>query len=114
MSDFNEERLVDFENMKLDASKTGTTRDLFVGTTKATYQLSGYGGHIPMNTTNPKKELHSNGANVRPQPCYLRLVREGLGSLPSYTGYIPKATGLYGERKTGMDPMTTTGAAYGI
>jgi hypothetical protein len=86
MADYNEELLVNFDDMKLNASKTGSTRDLFLGTTKDTSQLAGYSGHIPANTNNAKKSLHSKGANMRPQPCYLRLVSERLGSVPSYAG----------------------------
>lgn len=88
MADFNEDLLVDFEHMKLNASRTGSTRDLFVGTTKDTSQLAGYSGHIPANTNNVKKDLHCRGEHPRPQPCYLRLVSERLGSMPSYTGTI--------------------------
>lgn len=112
MADFKEDLLVNFEDMKQNASKTGSTRDLFVGTSKDTFQLAGYSGHIPANTNNAKKALHSKGENMRPQPCYLRLVSERIGSVPSYSGYIPKSTGLSGERTTGMDPLTSTGSAY--
>lgn len=114
MADFNEELLVNFDNMKLNASRTGSTRDLFVGTTKDTAQLAGYSGHLPANTNNAKKDLHSKGSNMRPQPCYLRLVSERLGSMPSYSGHIPMSTGLSGERTTGTDPLTTTGLAFRV
>jgi hypothetical protein len=86
MADFNEDLLVNFDDMKLNASKTGSTRDLFLGTMKDTFQLAGYSGHIPMNSNNAKKALHSKGATMRPQPCYLRLVSERIGSVPSYAG----------------------------
>lgn len=86
MADFKEDLLVNFEDMKQNASKTGSTRDLFVGTSKDTFQLAGYSGHIPANTNNAKKALHSKGENMRPQPCYLRLVSERIGSVPSYSG----------------------------
>lgn len=88
MADFSEDLLVNFDNMKQNASKTGSTRDLFAGTSKDTFQLAGYSGHIPVNTNNAKKALHSKGASVRPQPCYLRLVSERIGSVPSYAGFI--------------------------
>lgn len=113
MSDLSEDRLINYNDMRLNASKTASTRDLFSGTTKDTYQLPGYSGHIPVNSNNVKKALHSQGENPRPQPCYLRLVSERLGSVPNYSGYIPLSTGLSGERTTGMNPLTTTGAAYG-
>lgn len=85
-ADFNEDLLINFEGMKQNASKTGSTRDLFAGTSKDTSQLAGYSGHIPVNTNNAKKALHSKGANMRKQPCYLRLVSERIGSVPSYAG----------------------------
>jgi hypothetical protein len=86
MAHYNEELLVNFDDMKLNASKTGSTRDLFEGTSKDTCQLAGYCGHIPRNTNNAKKDLHSRGEHMRPQPCYLRMVSERLGSVPSYAG----------------------------
>lgn len=112
MTDFSEELLLNYEDMKKNASKTASTRDLFLGTTKSTYQVPGYSGHIPANPNNTKKEEHSMGVKARPQPCYLRLVSERLGCVPKYSGYVPKSTGLNGERTTGMDPLTSTGSAY--
>ena len=85
-SDFSEDRLVNYDDMKQNPSKTASTRDLFAGTTKDTYQLAGYSGHIPVNCNNVKKAIHSNGVNSRSKPCYLRLVSERLGSMPSYSG----------------------------
>lgn len=112
---FNANRLRD---VKIDDSynptKTGTTRFLFQGTTKYTDQLPGYCGHIPCNTANLRKELHSGGMKPRPQTCDLRLISERLGSVPGYTGHIPVHTGLDKDRTTGMDPLTTSGQAFGF
>eukprot|EP00602_Paraphysomonas_sp_CaronLab_P007479 CAMPEP_0185017700 /NCGR_PEP_ID=MMETSP1103-20130426/615_1 /TAXON_ID=36769 /ORGANISM="Paraphysomonas bandaiensis, Strain Caron Lab Isolate" /LENGTH=315 /DNA_ID=CAMNT_0027547237 /DNA_START=159 /DNA_END=1106 /DNA_ORIENTATION=+ len=112
-TDYNATRFTDLSAFGETPKRIATTRELFLGTTKATDQLPGYGGHIPHNTFNMRKYEHSSGLKPRPQPCHLRLVSERLGSVPSYTGYIPMHTGLQEDRTTGMDPNTTTGAAYG-
>jgi hypothetical protein len=130
MYDYDITRLEDDEMIGQPPKRSATTKDMFLGTTKATDHLPGYGGHIPHNTYNLRKEDHSSGRTLRPQTCYLRLASERLGSVPNYTGdshficiasslfnfskgYIPKHTGLEGDRTTGMDPRTTTGAAFG-
>jgi hypothetical protein len=87
-TDFEASRFLDTVALGLPAKKSGTTRELFDGTTKATEQLPAYGGHIPINTSNARKHEHSYGLHPRPQPCYLRLVSEKLGSVPNYTGEI--------------------------
>lgn len=86
MKDFEATRFLDTESLGLPAKKSATTRELFSGTTKATEQLPAYGGHIPINVSNARKNEHSYGLNPRPAPCYLRLVSEKLGSVPNYTG----------------------------
>lgn len=113
MYDHDISRLDDDHYISQTPTENGTTRDLFIGTSKATHHPPGYGGHIPLNTYNKRKEEHSKGATGRPQTCYLRLGSERLGSVPNYSGYIPKHTGLEGERTTGMDPRTTAGSSYG-
>ena len=88
MIDYHASRLQDPVTIGQPSKKSGTTRDLFVGTTRATEQLPAYRGHIPHNVTNHRKYEHSQGLNPRPAPCYLRLVSERLGSVPNYTGDV--------------------------
>jgi hypothetical protein len=86
MQNYNANRFRTFDP-KIDNPKfTGTTRELFKGTSKATEQLPGYCGHIPVNTANIIKHEHSYGLKPRPATCDLRLVSERLGSVPGYTG----------------------------
>lgn len=110
--DYDLSRLDDDNYISQPASQNGTTRDLFIGTSKATRHPPGYGGHIPLNTYNKRKEEHAKGETCHANPSYLRLGSERLGSVPNYTGFIPRHTGLKGERTTGMDPRTTTGSSY--
>jgi len=70
-------------------TKDYSTRSLFAGTPKATLQLPGYCGHVPMNTVNPIKLKHSYGQKSR-EPLYdLRLTKPNFGHLPGYAGKIP-------------------------
>ena len=86
MYDYDITRLEEEGMIGMTPKRNGTTRDMFIGTTKATEHPPGYGGHIPMNTYNLRKEEHSSGKTSHPQPCYLRLGSERLGSVPNYTG----------------------------
>ena len=86
MCDYDITRLDDDVMIGMPPKSNATTRDMFVGTTKATEHPPRYCGHIPQNTYNPRKEEHSSGRTHRPQTCYLRLASERLGSVPNYTG----------------------------
>ena len=66
----------------------GTTRSLFAGTPKATMQLPGYLGHIPVNVRNETKYRHSYGEQPRPPQYDLRLTRPNLGFVPGYSGMV--------------------------
>jgi hypothetical protein len=86
MCDYDITRLDDDAMIGMPPKKNATTRDMFLGTTKATEHPPRYCGHIPQNTFNLRKEEHSSGRTHRPQTCYLRLASERLGSVPNYSG----------------------------
>lgn len=87
---------------------------LCAGTIKGTLQTPGYKGHIPRNVSNLKKREHSNGQIQHPVDNNLRLTQKGMGAVLGYTGHIPHVIeGGNMERVTGMDPRSSTGAAYG-
>lgn len=68
---------------------TSTTSHLFIGTSKATHRLPGYGGHIPENMNASLKQLHASGDIVREPHYDLRLTRPKAGYLPGYSGFVP-------------------------
>jgi hypothetical protein len=89
-------------------------RVLCAGTTKGTLQLPGYKGHIPRNLRNERKLEHSIGGIDHPVKNHLRLTQRGMGCVLGYTGHVPhEIEGGFRERKTGCDPRTSNGAAYG-
>ena len=59
---------------------------LFKGTIKATLQIPGYVGHIPVNRAIPNKEFHCNGEKPHPPHYNLTLTYPVLGRLPGYKG----------------------------
>ena len=65
-----------------------TTMDLNEGTTKATYHIPGYGGHIPCSIRNPTMRQHSEGSTARPLLSNSSLYRH---NLPGYTGHKPSS-----------------------
>ena len=92
-----------------------STKQLSAGSTKSCYQIPGYSGHIPFNTRNARKVEHSNGTYEHPVVNDLMLTQRGMGTVLGYAGYVPKPSlhVKFNERRTGMDNMTTTGAAFG-
>ncbi|CAM9946087.1 unnamed protein product [Ectocarpus sp. 12 AP-2014] len=93
--------------------KTGmssTTLDLFGGTTKATYQVPGYGGFIPASKMNLRAREHGDMKNSRRPRLDLRLFYRH--NNPGYTGHAPAAAcNDPGPSRCGSDPLTTSGAA---
>jgi len=65
-----------------------TTMDLNEGTTKATYHIPGYGGHIPCSIRNPTMRQHSEGSTARPLLSNSSQYRH---NLPGYTGHKPSS-----------------------
>ena len=94
-------------------SKTGmagTTQDLCAGTTKATYHIPGFSGHIPTTQRNPRVVAHGDGQKVHAQPSHLRLYHRH--NMPGYTGFRPtNAKNDKGERHSGANPATSSGAS---
>jgi hypothetical protein len=94
-------------------SKTGmagTTQDLCVGTTKATYHIPGFSGHIPTTQRNPRVVAHGDGQKVHDMPSHLRLYHRH--NMPGYTGFRPtNAKNDKGERHSGANPATSSGAS---
>uniref|UniRef100_A0A7S2FHF5 Flagellar associated protein n=1 Tax=Florenciella parvula TaxID=236787 RepID=A0A7S2FHF5_9STRA len=94
-------------------SKTGmagTTQDLCAGTTKATYHIPGFSGHIPTTQRNPRVVAHGDGQKVHDMPSHLRLYHRH--NMPGYTGFRPtNAKNDKGERHSGANPATSSGAS---
>jgi hypothetical protein len=88
---------------------------LGAGTTKGTDQIPGFSGHIPANLRNQRKVDHSDGSIIHPTVNNLMLTQKGMGTVLGYSGYVPKPSlhVKFNERRTGMDPRTSTGAAFG-
>ena len=59
---------------------------LYAGTTKSTYHLPGFKGHIPSNVRNTQKLVHSCGETYHPVANNLRLTQRGMGCVLGYTG----------------------------
>lgn len=91
------------------------TEVLAKGTSKVTEQLPGYSGHISYNMSNERKLVHASGKFVHPTDNNLLLTQRGMGCILGYGGYVPKPSlhVKFNERKTGCDPLTTTGSGYG-
>ena len=89
-------------------------RPLISGSSKGTYHIPGYMGHIPRNILNPRKKTHSEGASLHAVQNDLMLTRKGcLGSMGGYAGHLPAYTVMTNERVTGTDMRSTQGAAFG-
>jgi hypothetical protein len=87
---------------------------LYAGTTKSTYHLPGYKGHIPANVRNSRKLEHCSGETSHPVANNLRLTQRGMGCVLGYTGHVPHETsGPRQERMTACDLRTTNGASFG-
>lgn len=88
-------------------------RVLAAGTTKVTYHVPGYRGHIPANVRNERKFHHSIAQTPKAVQNDLVLTQRGMGCVLGYTGHVPiEFNGPRLERKTSCDPRTSNGAAY--
>lgn len=84
--------------------------DMLAGTTRDTYHIPGYSGHIPMSKRNPVVSEQGDAKVPRPIKNNLRLIYSH--DLPGYTGHQPHAArNDIGEKKGGRDPRTTSGSA---
>ncbi|GMH51134.1 hypothetical protein TrRE_jg9088 [Triparma retinervis] len=84
--------------------------DMLAGTTRDTYHIPGYSGHIPASKRVPKVTEQGMAKNPRAIKNNLRLIYSH--DLPGYTGHKPKAArNDIGEKKGGRDPRTTSGSA---
>lgn len=94
-------------------NKTGmysTSEDMLAGTTRDTYHIPGYAGHIPASKRNPIVMVQGEMKKPRPIKNNLRLIYSH--DLPGYTGHQPKAArNDIGRKKGGLDPRTTSGSA---
>eukprot|EP01035_Chromulina_nebulosa_P019488 gene19488-25374_t len=90
-----------------------SSKILNAGTTKGTFQLPGFSGHIPMNKRNARKVEHSIGLHTKPFLNNLLITQKSVGCLSGYSGYISTNAPPNITRLTGCDPRTSTGAAYG-
>ncbi len=95
------------------SNKTGLwscDQDMRAGTTKDTYHIPGYSGHIPASKRNPIVQEQGEAKNPRAIKNNLRLIYSH--DLPGYTGHQPRAArNDIGEKKGGRDPRTTSGSA---
>ena len=93
--------------------KTGmysSSQDMLLGTTRDTYHIPGYAGHIPFSKRNPVVMEQGEMKVPRPTKNNLRLIFSH--DLPGYTGHQPRAARNDVGRKTGgLDPRTTSGSA---
>ena len=85
-------------------------QDMLAGTTRDTYHIPGYSGHIPASKRNPIVREQGDAKDPRPIKNNLRLIFSH--DLPGYTGHKPRAArNDIGEKKGGRDPRTTSGSA---
>ncbi|RLN59308.1 hypothetical protein BBJ28_00012879 [Nothophytophthora sp. Chile5] len=93
-----------------------TTSDLNPGTSRATNQMPGYSGFLPLTTHNPQAVTQASGPEeietLHPTPrVALRLFHSD--NIPGYTGHKPlECVNYHGECRAGCDPTTTTGDSY--
>ena len=84
--------------------------DMLTGTTRDTYHIPGYAGHIPTSKRNPIVQEQGDAKEPREIKNNLRLIYSH--DLPGYTGHQPRAArNDVGEKKGGRDPRTTSGSA---
>jgi hypothetical protein len=88
-------------------------KTLASGTVRGTLQLPGLSLHMPMNTRIPLKVRHSDGSIQHPVINDLRMTKKGGNNVLGYAGHVPWHAESDGERMSGCDPRTSTGAAYG-
>jgi len=88
----------------------GKTLDLAEGTSKHTYNLPGYGGHVPTSLRLAKQKLHAE--NVIPRKPHNDLLLTYHNNMPGYTGYFPcYAMEASEPRDLGACSQTSSGAA---
>lgn len=87
-----------------------TTMDLCQGTTKGTYHIPGYCGHLPMAASSARL---FDTATVRQPHCDIRMYYRH--DIPGYTGWqVVHAKNDKGCRTCGANPKTSSGAmAFG-
>lgn len=83
MPDFTYTKTVEPTNKK---GLNNAAQILYAGTTKSTYHLPGFKGHIPSNVRNYRKLEHSSGEIDHPVANNLRLTQRGMGCVLGYTG----------------------------
>lgn len=81
-------------------------RILYAGTTKSTYHLPGFKGHIPANVRNTRKLQHSCGEDYHPVANNLRLTQRGMGCVLGYTG------GYYCQHRITLYTRVSYGLKY--
>eukprot|EP00607_Mallomonas_marina_P009758 CAMPEP_0182420802 /NCGR_PEP_ID=MMETSP1167-20130531/5880_1 /TAXON_ID=2988 /ORGANISM="Mallomonas Sp, Strain CCMP3275" /LENGTH=232 /DNA_ID=CAMNT_0024597261 /DNA_START=445 /DNA_END=1143 /DNA_ORIENTATION=- len=88
----------DFRPRTVGMNCAATTGHLFAGTSKASAHLPGFGGHVPSNTRNPKKQSYCNVENVKDLHRGHTLTSRAIGYLPGYTGHVS----ILGEGRLNM------------
>mmetsp|Transcript_22713 Transcript_22713/g.70326 ORF Transcript_22713/g.70326 Transcript_22713/m.70326 type:complete len:342 (-) Transcript_22713:99-1124(-) len=92
------------------AGMMSTSQDLFRGTTKDTYHIPGYSGHIPASRRNPVAITQGDAA--APRPSRESIAMNCNNEVAGYTGHVPRnLMNDRGTRLCGCDPQTTSGAA---
>ena len=89
------------------------SKDLALGSVKGTLQIPGYSGHMPLNLATDKKKEHSHGSYLHPTINSLRMTKKGGNNVLGYAAHTPWHASSDRERLCGMDPRTSTGAAFG-
>ena len=89
------------------------SKDLALGSVKGTLQIPGFSGHMPMNLATDRKKDHSHGAHLHPVVNSLRMTKKGGNNVLGYAAHTPWHASSDRERLCGMDPRTSTGAAFG-
>lgn len=95
---------------KTEYGMAGTTSDLFVGTTKSSRKIPGYGGHIPINTWNKygNEQGHREGG-IDYVNNDLRLTYNN--NKQGYCGYTPAAPSNWHGANRPDPNLTTTESA---
>ncbi len=89
------------------------SKDLALGSVKGTLQIPGYSGHMPLNLATDRKRGHSHGEHLKPTVNDLRMTKKGGNNVLGYAAHTPWHASSDRERLCGMDPRTSTGAAFG-
>jgi len=85
--------------------------DLMEGTSKLTYHVPGYCGHIPINLRHPN--IMKQADMAKPRNGHTDLLLNYSHDISGYTGHKPSyGEMLSGPRTSGCDPRTSNGAIY--